>query len=183
METRFFLGQNSKGHITFRPESNCHSATLEFDGMRKPRYIMHRCTQDQMHDIITEIDKEHGEYLARKESRKAMMATERNNSRQKILGEIKPGTLMHGSWGYEQTQCELFQVINVKGSTATLCRIASERVHGKCCHDSEYLMPIKDKFVGSPAKFRIGSYGIRYNSSCTLYPASWDKDYYHSWGY
>jgi hypothetical protein len=94
--------------------------------------------------------------------------------------QITAGTLLHGSWGYEQTQCELFQVIAVKGFTAEVRRVDSrQEITGNGmasnCH------PLRDAFIGDPIKLRISAGGCKYRDLCRLTPSDWDRSYYRSW--
>jgi hypothetical protein len=40
--------------------------------------------------------------------------------------DIKVGDILHTSWGYEQTNVEFFQVLNVKGNTITIQEICAD---------------------------------------------------------
>ena len=93
------------------------------------------------------------------------------------------GTLLHGSWGYDQTQCELWQVVE-RPSKHFACiqrvraeRSASDSVPGPM---AEYLHPIQDAVYGSVERRKIGPHGL----SCdlfTLSPTTSERAHYSSW--
>lgn len=60
---------------------------------------------------------------------------------------VEVGQIFHYSWGYEQTNCEFFQVVAVKGKTATLRAIGAKVVKGSSGFMSCRLSPIKDSFL------------------------------------
>lgn len=80
--------------------------------------------------------------LIRKEKQKMANAS--------ISDTVKVGDLFHYSWGYDQTNCEFYQVIAVKGKTATLQRISSKSVPNTQGFMSEQVSPMKDAFIQSP---------------------------------
>lgn len=63
------------------------------------------------------------------------------------LVTVKVGQIFHYSWGYDQTNCDFYQVISVKGKTAVLKAIGSRIVKGSegfmCCN----LVAVKDSFL------------------------------------
>jgi hypothetical protein len=77
--------------------------------------------------------------------RHAARIKERRDARKAFVHNVKVGDLYRTSWGYDQTNVEYFQVVEVKGKYATLREIAQERVNtlrdqGKC-------VPLKDAFL------------------------------------
>src|SRR5678816_519603 len=60
---------------------------------------------------------------------------------------VKVGDIIHHSWGWEQTQCDYYQVLSVTEHGATIQAIASETVPGSEGFMSERQMPVRDKFV------------------------------------
>lgn len=56
------------------------------------------------------------------------------------------GDLFYGSWGYEQTNVDFFQVIALKGKhTAIIARIAGDYIGGFCM--SGNVRPCRDEFI------------------------------------
>ena len=69
--------------------------------------------------------------------------------------ELKPGDLLHYSWGYDQTNCEFWQVVKVTAKTATIREIGSKTT-GKETGNSmaSYLVPCPDQFFGPEIRRR-----------------------------
>ena len=64
-----------------------------------------------------------------------------------MLEAIKPGTIFHWSWGYDQTQCDYFQVIERKGQMVKIRKIGSSTVPGSEGFMSDRRIAIKDAFL------------------------------------
>jgi hypothetical protein len=103
---------------------------------------------------------------------------------------LKVGDIYYSSWGYEQTNIDFYQIIEVKGQYATFQEICSKEVegsmysHGMACQ----VVPVKDSFHGEPIKkkMRFTEGGASCNiSSCQylgLY-TSGTNGLYKSWYY
>lgn len=82
--------------------------------------------------------------------------------------ELNIGDIYSSSWGYEQTNINFYQVIEIKGkATVVIKEIAQDIVkdsmysHGMACE----VMPVKDEFLNDRTLVkRVGQYGIRINS-------------------
>jgi hypothetical protein len=61
----------------------------------------------------------------------------------------KVGDILHHSWGHEQTNCDFYQVVGVKGKTVVLKKIGSKTVPGSEGFMSDSRMPVKDDFITS----------------------------------
>jgi len=57
------------------------------------------------------------------------------------------GDILHHSWGYDQTNCDFYQVVEVKKASVVLRKIGAKRVDGSEGFMSESLMPEKDAFI------------------------------------
>jgi len=83
------------------------------------------------------------------ESRRKSLAykAEQRSKRTSFMHSYKVGQLFHTSWGYEQTNVEYFEVIEIKGKYLILREVAQERVEtgwlqGKCVPlPGQYLAP------------------------------------------
>jgi hypothetical protein len=61
---------------------------------------------------------------------------------------VNVGDIIHHSWGWEQTQCDYYQVLSVTAHGATIQAIDSETVPGSDTGGmSDRRLPIKDQFV------------------------------------
>ena len=69
------------------------------------------------------------------------------DKRKKAKHPYKVGDILTGSWGYDQTQVETFQVVDVKNKTIWIQMIHQATVEGSegvmCCS----VVPVKDSFV------------------------------------
>lgn len=63
---------------------------------------------------------------------------------------LKPGDIMHGSWGYDMTINEFYQVIEVKNKTVTLREIGMERKAAGYYYED--VRPSANCFIGEPIK-------------------------------
>jgi L-rhamnose mutarotase len=114
----------------------------------------------------------------RKEEHKAARQVRANEMREKI----KVGTLLHYSWGFEQTQCEFYQVVERKGATIKMRPIAGEEVGERAMHAmSCHYKPVRDSFVGDEViTKRIGPYGIAMDFGTASITRE-DEKHYCSW--
>jgi hypothetical protein len=93
---------------------------------------------------------------------KERWAKERAAAKEKALAEINVGDVLHYSWGYDQTNCEFFQVVGKSGSTLKLQEIESIVVPGSGGFMSDRRIPATDRFVEGSEPFtkRIGPGGV-----------------------
>jgi len=74
------------------------------------------------------------------------------------------GDILHGSWGYDQTNCEYYQVIGLTPKGYVLREIGQATVpSARTASDmSAMVMPVKDKFLenSEPVKARINKWGF-----------------------
>jgi len=101
-------------------------------------------------------------------------------------GPLAPGTFLQGSWGWEQTQQEFYIVLEAKGSSAVIQRLAEVDVE-QVSSMSGYVKPDMESRLGEPVKVRCvfahGTWHIkdpRYGRSCTLTPSDPNSKYYVS---
>ena len=76
------------------------------------------------------------EYKARKAQAKA-----------RFVNPYKVGDILHHSWGYDQTNCDFYQVVEVKKASVVLRKIGAQTVPGSEGFMCESLMPVKDAFI------------------------------------
>lgn len=116
---------------------------------------------------------------------KVKYAAEKKARVANLAAEINVGDVFVDSWGWEQTNVDLYQVV-AKPSAKTLIvrEIATERVegsevsHGMACD----VKAVVGEFIGEEKKVRVNSYGgfkTRSHSSAT--PTSADSHHYSSW--
>lgn len=99
----------------------------------------------------------------------------------KMLEAIQVGTILHYSWGYDQTNAEFFQVIERKKATVIVRAIGSESVsHEDDKWMSGRVRPIRDAFKGEPMTKRITSSGLSMDFGIAS-PTTDDATHYCSW--
>jgi len=91
------------------------------------------------------------------------------------------GTILQGSWGYEQTNQDFYQVVERPTKfTAIIRRIGCRSVE-QTGPMAEYVVPERDSFVDDETlRKRIGPYGIS-TEHCSLSPIEEGRRYYSSW--
>lgn len=80
-------------------------------------------------------------------SRRASMARKASarESRKAFVHSAKVGDIYHTSWGYDQTNVEYFQIVEIKGKYATLREIARESE--TTGWETGTSSPLKDRFL------------------------------------
>lgn len=108
-----------------------------------------------------------------------------------------PGTILDGSWGYDQTNIEFYQVISTSptSNSITIREIAQETVPGSGGYDSDQRTPCPGKFIGPERRALVqcgykGEAGIHITVSPTnpdgyrIFLDKWDgRPRYCSWGH
>jgi hypothetical protein len=113
------------------------------------------------------------------------MKAERKAKEKEDANAIQVGDILHADWGFEQTQCDYYQVIDKPTPNSVIVReITRETVkeHGWA---SEYCRPVKDAFVGEPEKFRLIGDSIKLSSfkRATKIQNPETATHYRSWYY
>jgi len=68
-------------------------------------------------------------------------------ARKQFQNPYKVGDILHHSWGYDQTNCDFYQVVEVKPASVVLKKIGSKTVPGSEGFMSDSRLPEKDAFV------------------------------------
>jgi predicted ATP-dependent endonuclease of OLD family len=98
-----------------------------------------------------------------------------------ILKSLKVGDIFHSSWGYDQTNANVYQLISFKGSTGVFREI-SQQTTKVVSGMSEYRKAVPDSFIGEEFKARIGNYGnIKVDYGQTASKIDKNKEFYVSW--
>jgi len=118
-----------------------------------------------------------------REQSTATRKAEKAAMRKAFKTSLKVGDILSGSWGYDQTNVEFFEVVEVKpsGKSVVIREIGGQGVPGSEGFMSQSVMPVPGKYTGKPL-FKIVQPGdrITLNSYCSLY--KWDgKAQYSSW--
>lgn len=88
------------------------------------------------------------------EERKAQYKKERAGTPEQIAA-VKIGDIFHYSWGYEQTNCDYFQVIEKRGKLLTLRQIGSKSEPSQSGYSSmsDHRKAVKDAFLENAKPF------------------------------
>ena len=65
----------------------------------------------------------------------------RREAKKRFRNPNKAGDILHHSWGYDQTNCDFYQVAEVKPVSVVLKKIAAKTVAGSEGFMSQSLMP------------------------------------------
>jgi hypothetical protein len=68
---------------------------------------------------------------------------------------IKIGEIFRRSWGYDQTNVDYFQVVELKAKTVVVRGINYAQVKGSEGSMSCLVVPVKDSFIESSAPLRV----------------------------
>lgn len=117
-------------------------------------------------------------------------ATERVVARQQRMDEkknfkhtVKVGDIFVTSWGYDQTNVDFYQVIEVKGKNVIIKEICPQSVPGSGSGMSDDVIALKDQFVkdAEPITKRV-AIGNTINLASYKYCSLWDgRPKYRSW--
>jgi len=96
--------------------------------------------------------------------------------------EVLVGDIFHYSWGWEQTNCEFFQVTAKPSLSTVIVRRISKQEVETCSWASANVRPVRDAFIGAEEKVRLNGKSFRRSfgyaskienpSSCKFY-SSW----------
>lgn len=100
--------------------------------------------------------------------------------------------ILYASWGYEQTNIDFYQVVEVKNKSIVIRKIGGELTGVSHGPDSGYIRPLLNEFIGGPEVKKIvtrvycGNVSHYVSSpvrgSLSVY-SSGEKGLYCSWGY
>lgn len=130
---------------------------------RSPQQKQHKWS----HTTLARGDKEYltegMERFIREMERKQERVNERKEAKKQarvaFVNPYKVGQFLHSHWGYEQTNVEMYQILEVREFALKIRRVAQDRQDTH--HDQGTCTPIKDKFI-EPAKWvtiQVGTHG------------------------
>ena len=76
-----------------------------------------------------------------------MMRQRKQEAKARFQNPYKLGDILHHSWGYDQTNCDFYQVVEVKKASVVLRKIGAKTVPGSEGFMCNSLMPEKDAFI------------------------------------
>ena len=115
--------------------------------------------------------------------RKAAYKAKQKAEKEKAVESIKVGDIFEGSWGYDQTNIEFYQVVEKKGVTCKIQKIGQKVVEET--QGCDYVRPNPEVKCGKPVTKRInGSGGFTFDVF-NLYPDEGNPRYQTAsgWGH
>jgi hypothetical protein len=102
-----------------------------------------------------------------------------------LADAVKVGDLFVDSWGFEQTQVDLYQVVSKPSAKTVIVRpIACETVEGSEGHDCRNVRAVPNAFIGEEMKKRLDNYGgFKTSSFSSARPTTAEAKHYNSWYY
>lgn len=82
----------------------------------------------------------------------------------KAVANAKAGDIYHCSWGYEQTQCDFYELMEIKGQTGTFRPILAETVPGSEGHDCDRRRAVPGAYTGETFKKRLNGETFKLSS-------------------
>ena len=70
---------------------------------------------------------------------------------------LKAGHILESSWGYEQTNRDFYQVVEVKGEKSVVIRKIASKLDHNTCGRNDYVVADPDNFTGEPMLKRANS--------------------------
>jgi hypothetical protein len=93
----------------------------------------------------------------------------RVQERREYQHSYKVGDIFDTSWGYDQTNVDFYQVVEVRGKVLIIRKIAEMTDHED--RGAEYVVPAKDSFIGPPIRILPTSSGVKIEGH---YGSPWD---------
>jgi len=126
-------------------------------------YYFHSAEKREAHvkQWVSRLVEREADKIAARAAKKAM-------SHKLVVGDV-----LNTSWGYDQTNVEFYQIVELKSKTMVMLReIAAIQ------HDDSYVLPAVDSFIGKPFAKRVHpEYNSCKISSCqTASPVGKDRD-------
>lgn len=107
--------------------------------------------EERMLKHVKEFIQNNIDYTKRKEEEKIKRKKDNENA----VNLLNIGDILYDSWGYEQTNIDFYQVVDIKGKSAYIRPIASEIVPGSEGNMSANVRPIKDKFTSDEVQRKV----------------------------
>ena len=116
------------------------------------------------------------------EQRKKEHRKEKKIAKAQAREQLKIGDIFHSSWGYEQTNCDYYQITRIEGNFMYLRSIGRKMTGTEGGNGmSGYMLPVKDAFLADEPEFKkVISFYPRLESYESV--SLWDgRENYGSW--
>jgi hypothetical protein len=106
-------------------------------------------------------------------SRRAALArkAEASAAKKAYQHDLRVGDILNASWGYDQTNVDFYQVVDVKGKVVVVREIGGKLADKSTTAD--YLVPVPGSFHGEPMRRRPNQYGSVKIDDCRR-ASKWD---------
>ena len=94
---------------------------------------------------------------------------------------VEVGDVMVCSWGYDQTQCDFYQVVELVGTASIKVREIGCEAIEQTGPMAEYVKPVKDSFKGEAFTKRVKDGSMAMTSFSTARKTDWNDKHYVSW--
>lgn len=140
--------------------------------------------EESIKEFIANIQKTTSDKEQKSEIKKAI--------RDNMNHPFKVGQIYYDSWGYDQTNIDFYEVVEVNGKSLVMREIGAKAVEGTQGHDCQNVKPIAGKYFGEPIKkiiqFYIQQdgtprYYIKSNHGAISLYTKEDNGIYSSWGH
>ena len=139
-------------------------------------YVMSEQRADNEIARLIQQDKEREAYVAKRKDEDKARKLE-------AQAALTVGTLLHGSWGYDQTNCELYQIVGRPSANKVEVRAVGYVVSDVVSHGmAEHRRAKKDDLHGPVLTLTIGAGGnVKLHEHCYLSPTDEQQKHYASW--
>lgn len=125
----------------------CYFSFKRFTKVEGQAVLSELASINAMNDFVSKFEKEQMDKLALVEEKKNAI----KNARKNFVNPFTKGQILYDSWGYEQTNVNFYEVVELKGKTITVREIAQDRNHNHSFM-SGTTMPVKGEFIGNEIK-------------------------------
>lgn len=92
-------------------------------------------------------------------------------ARRQFRHGLNVGDILYGSWGYEQTNVDFYEVVGIPSPKQVLLRqVAQKAVKGE--HGADYVVAVPGSYIGPVLRKMPGKYGVRIDDTVTV--SKWD---------
>jgi hypothetical protein len=136
---------------------------------------------ERMTEALERFIKSHLKAIESRAQRKLDMKAQKEER----ANAVKVGDLFVDSWGFEQTQVDLYQVVAKPSPKTVVVRpIACETVEGSEGNMSRMVRAVPNAFIGEEIKKRLDNYGgFKTYSFSSARPTTAEAKHYNSWYY
>lgn len=118
----------------------------------KAMYFKEKLIQNYRFKTVESRDEYANNWIQKNNEREAQKAQEKANfaaMKKNLVNPFKVGDIFYDSWGYDQTNIDFYQIVEV-GKKSVKIRGIDQNNEGECGFMCEYVSPKKDAFISEP---------------------------------